>query len=490
MLTTLAATLFLCGCRCNDNKSSSTSASNTENQVDLHLWHTFNPEETRTLNEVLEEIRQAHPGWSIRSTVIPFGRAQNELRRTVKACEPGAPDVFRAELPWIPGFAEEGLLRPVPDDTVTEGAYVSNARKASRYKGKRWILPSSQDCLALLYDRRVVSAAPATVAAYVKQAQRLSRDTSGRTGADPGFEPQRAVRWGTYVRGDAYWFLPFLWAAGGRTLNPATGEVYIDQPAAVQALAGYRDIIREHHAAPPRPSPANDYEEMMQRFGRGQVAMIINGPWALAAITATPAFEDPAHLGIAPLPRGPGGEPSAPISGHGFAVSRCTRSPAAALALAHALAGLQAQVKFARRNSLLPALEAAYHQPGVRQNRLVTRFHEALGSTRSRPVHPVMSRIFDDFTPAVQAVLLGDASPEEALAGVARAWRSLLAPTAAPQPAGATSGAEPEGATHRGGHLQPSPRPGNRERLSRRHSETETRSLTPGPRPATMTPAQ
>jgi len=109
-------------------------------------------------------------------------------------------------------------------------------------------------------------------------------------------------------------------------------------------------------------------------------------------------------------------------------VSKCARKPAEAWKLAAALAGMEAQVQFAGESHLLPALRAAYHQTAVRSNRLVGDFAAALKQTRGRPRHPAMARIFDDFTPAVQAVLRGDATPAEALDGVARAWRRLLGP--------------------------------------------------------------
>jgi hypothetical protein len=42
--------------------------------------------------------------------------------------------------------------------------------------------------------------------------------------------------------------------------------------------------------------------------------------------------------------------------------------------------------------------------------------------------------MFDDLTPAVAAVVAGDATADEALAGVARAWTRLIARQEAPAP--------------------------------------------------------
>jgi arabinogalactan oligomer / maltooligosaccharide transport system substrate-binding protein len=239
------------------------------------------------------------------------------------------------------------------------------------------------------------------------------------------------TRWGFFVRADAYWFLPFLWAGGGDLLDPRAGQVFIDQPPAVAALRAYRDLISVHQVAPPHPSPSNDYEEQMRRFADGELAMMVNGPWATSALLGKPAFAR-GRLGIAPFPRGANGTPASPLSGHGYVVSSCARRADAAWQLAEALSGAEAQAQFARHNALLPALSPAYAHAEARANPFLASFRAALAASRPRPQHPAIARIFDDFNPAVQAVVLGEASAEEALAGVARSWRRLLRPAGQP----------------------------------------------------------
>ena len=406
-------------------------------RTEINLWHTFNPEETATLNRILERIGRTHPEWRVHATVIPFARAQNKFRQGAQRCGTGAPHVFRAELPWVAEFVSKRLIRPVPRRSVPLAAFLSQARGASRYKGERWILPASLDCLALLYDRRLVKKPPQTLDALVEHARQLTVDAAGHNATEPTFTPSRTVRWGFYVRADAYWFLPFLWARGGRMLETAPARVHIDEPAAVAALAFYRDLIQRYHVAPPRPSPSNDYEDQIQRFGNGTLAMMVNGPWATSSVLKQPAYRDhPDRLGVAPFPSR---TPAAPLSGHGWVVSRCAPDPSAAWALARVLGDVEAQATFAAENALLPALEAAYADPRVKDNRFVQGFKGALARSRPRPQHPAIARIFDDFNPAVQAVVLGDAEPGEALAAVGRAWRRLLhidGPTTLPAPAG------------------------------------------------------
>ncbi|MBW2730872.1 MAG: extracellular solute-binding protein [Deltaproteobacteria bacterium] len=406
---------------------------------EVRLWHTFNPHETEALNDVIARVQERYPDVRVRATVIPFSQAQNAFRRAVTGCAPNAPDVFRAELPWLAGFVERGFLRPAKGKVVPRGDYLAEAADVGRYRGKTYLVPTSVDGLALLYNKALLKKPPQTLKQLISVGQRLTTDRAGKPSSSPAFVVSQAIRWGFYVRADGYWFLPFLWAHGGQLLDPDSGEIFIDKARAVQALSFYRDLARTHHIAPPHLRLSNDYEDQLQRFGRGELAMMVNGPWAARAILKQPAFREHRHLGVAPLPMGPSGRPTAPMSGHGFVVSRCAKDPALAWKLAMALADGDAQMVFAERAGLLPAIAEVYDRARVKRLPLIGAFRAALKGARARPAHPIMARIFDDFTPAVQAVLLGDAQPKEALAAVAKAWRRLLGPPTTPATAPATA---------------------------------------------------
>src|SRR5215831_3001490 len=248
----------------------------------LLLWHTFNSDETETVNAIL-----ARAPARVQAVVVPFPRAFNTFREAVGSGV-GCPDVFRAEEAWVPALAAEGLL-----DRRADG---------------RLALPHSIDGLALLYNRDLVPVPPQTVDQLVEAASAAHREG----------------RFGFFVRADAYWFLPFLYAYGGDLPDFDRHEVTIDEPPAVRALTMYRSLLR----SAPAPATANDYEEQERRFGAGQIAMILNGPWAVSELLRRPAFaEKPDRLGIAPLW-------ATPLSGHVYVVPRCATDKAAAWALA------------------------------------------------------------------------------------------------------------------------------------------------------------
>ena len=117
---------------------------------------------------------------------------------------------------------------------------------------------------------------------------------------------------------------------------------------------------------------------------------------------------------------------------------RCGRNPAAAWQLAIDLTAPAIQADWARRFGIVPATAAGLADAGT----LAGEFYRALKQARPLPRHPVTAEMFDDLNPAIAAVVTGDATAAEALAGVTRAWHRLATRhgiiTAAPGDAGAT----------------------------------------------------
>jgi ABC-type glycerol-3-phosphate transport system substrate-binding protein len=101
----------------------------------------------------------------------------------------------------------------------------------------------------------------------------------------------------------------------------------------------------------------------------------------------------------------------------------CARDKEAAWRLALELTEPALQADWARRYGTVPTTTAGLADAGP----FAQSFHRALAGARPLPRHPVTAELFDDLNPAIAAVVAGDATAEEALAGVARAWTRLLA---------------------------------------------------------------
>lgn len=370
----------------------------------LVLWHTFGPDEAAALTD---DLRDQH----VAVTLLPFGRAQNRiadvLTRGIRC-----PDLVRIDATWLPGLAEAGLLDEAPDLT----GFLSEAIELAEWRGKRYAMPQALEGLALLYDVRRV---PTTTPGWPPR--RLDDlDTAARALTRPG-------RRGLSLRSDGYWFIPFLRAAGG-DLDDIAG------PAAERALAECAALVRAGVAAGPAPE-SDEAAREARAFLDDEVALVIGGPWTVAGLLRIPGsrIEEPGgcrkavrciELGVVPFPRAADGRAAAPRGGQLWAVPRCATNRAAGWALAAALTAPAAQTTAARRFGTVPTRSVALADAsGIAQS-----LAAILPATRPIPREPSTPRRFDDLTPAVEAALSGDATPAEALAGVARAWHRLEAP--------------------------------------------------------------
>jgi ABC-type glycerol-3-phosphate transport system substrate-binding protein len=362
----------------------------------IRVWHTFGPEETEAFNEAISDE-------NVVSTVIPFGRAQNRLRDVLSRNAPECPDLVRMDATWLPGFVHDETLLQAPPDSIDFDDFTSESLELTEWNHVWWGLPQTVDGLALLYDASTMSRPPTTLDAIES------------------------------VRADGYWFAAFLRASGGDFFHTGDGlldvRMTIDAPEAIAALARYARLAER---SPLTPEPAGDEAAReASAFSAGRVKVIVGGPWTVAVLAR--AGFDPGRLGVAPYPAGPDGKPAAPRGGQVWVVPRCARRPRDAWRLAEKLTSADLQAAWSHRLGTVPTRRSAL----AKASPLARRFAEVLQASRPLARDPMTPELFDDLTPAVQAALLGDATPEEALAGVARGWHRLAQRRAQPPPGGA-----------------------------------------------------
>jgi arabinogalactan oligomer / maltooligosaccharide transport system substrate-binding protein len=405
--------LLVVACKPQQNGGSETAdvvLQRNNDPVKISFWHTFNAEETITLEQVLGEFKQEYPHITVELQQVPFSDALNKYKTVAQAGQ--APDVFRSEISWTTELASLGYLLSLDAflDETAQQDYLPAALRYARYNKHIWGVPQVTDCLALFYNKQMVGAPPKTLDELVKIGQQLT---------SPG------QQYGFFYRGDPYWFTPFVWAFGGELIDSDTLTVKIAEPPAVEALQFLKDLRDKYKIVPPSVDFANDYDNMMIGFKNGEYAMIINGPWSTADALKGPEFTNPDNLGITRIPAGRGGYGS-PTGGHNYVVSANTQKAFAAWDLIDFLSRPEHQARFALKNNLLPTRQSTYNLPEVKANRIIQDFKYVLDAANTRPVIPQAGAIFIDLKPAYQAALLDEKTPQAALNEVKQAWEDLL----------------------------------------------------------------
>ncbi|MCE9572023.1 MAG: extracellular solute-binding protein [Deltaproteobacteria bacterium] len=375
-----AAVLAACG----DAGPSATAAP-------LRFLHTFGARDAAFLDEALA-------GWPapVATSLVPFARGQTVIGALLRAGH-DCPDLIRIDATWLPALAAAQLLRPAPP-AIRDRDWLPEARALAEDRGQLWGAPQTVDGLVVLSAGDATGPAPATLDALIATAERA----------------MTTHRWGLGLRADGYWFVPFLRAAGGELAAPATDAAAapdpIDSAAAIAALTRFAELF-PRIAAPPA-SPGQEDATEARRFRAGEVAFLVTGPWAL------PDLGDVAALTVWPLP-------GAPRGGHLLVVPACARDADGAWRLAARLTEPEIQTAWARALGTVPTTATAL----AAAPSAVRAVHDALTAARPLPRDPHTPLLFDDLTPAVAAVVAGDATASEALAGVRRGWARLTEPS-------------------------------------------------------------
>jgi ABC-type glycerol-3-phosphate transport system substrate-binding protein len=350
----------------------------------IRFLSTFGAEETELFNQILQDS-----GLAVESSLVPFARGQQVITEILRAGS-DCPDLIRIDATWLPGLVGNDLLAAVPGDTA-DPDWTPEAVALARGGTASWRgLPQTVDGLVVL--RTDAQRAPASPAlADLIAAARASRTD--------------AVRMPLTTRVDGYWLVPWLRAAGVEIAIDA-----LDQPAgadaATGALAAYAKLFGD--LVPPPPPAGSEPQGELRRWTSHEIAYWITGPWQLASLP------DRDHVAVSALAHAPRG-------GQLLVVPRCARRPDAGWRLADELTSTAVELKFATAFGTVPTRRSALAAAPP----LVRAVHEALHDAEPLPASPTTPLLFDDLNPALAAVVDGDATAAEAIAGVRHGWQRL-----------------------------------------------------------------
>ena len=378
----------------------------------ITFWNQMNAEESATAKTLITEFEASHPDIKIDMTVIPFTGYVNKFSTAAQAGQ--APDVIRTDnAPDTQGLAAQGLLADLTGKvTAAEKAdFVQAALKGGMYNGKLYSIPQTVDALGLYYNKALfkskgITAPPTTLAQLVNTCQKFG---NGK---------------GILLNADAYWIQPWIWGYGGGLVDMQKKQILITSKKAIAGWSAFNSLF-QNKCAFANKDFSNSYTNMQTAMKNGQVAMIVNGPWASADLLSGPAFKKSSNLGVAVIPPGPSGQGS-PIGGGALAISRNSKNVDAAYTFVKWLTAPAQQAVLASKNNVLPTHISAYKIPAVKKNRILVDFLAQLKKATDRSAGAYGGQLYTDFTPAVQSMLSGSKTPAAAAATTAAAWKKLF----------------------------------------------------------------
>jgi maltose/maltodextrin transport system substrate-binding protein len=205
------------------------------------------------------------------------------------------PDVWCWPHDRLGEWAQSGLVVPINPSKKIVDEVEQTAWNAFTFQGKLWGYPLSVEAIGLIYNKALVKTPPKTFDDVVKLDKELSA------------KGKKAILWDY---NNTYFTWPLLAANGGYVFakdakgNLDPNKVGVNSPGAIQGAELLSNLIKNGQM--PKGS---GYAEMEAAFNKGDVAMMISGPWAWDNLKKSKI-----DFGVAPIPD-VGGKPAKPFVG-------------------------------------------------------------------------------------------------------------------------------------------------------------------------------
>lgn len=271
------------------------------------------------------------------------GRVYEEKILTALASDE-PPDVFLLDSKLIPTFTNKRVLldlRPYLQSLqIDSSLWFPNVLNIAKRGEGLYAFPKGFTPIMMYYNKKLFDDAGVSYPAsgwtwdeYVEIGKKLTRDID----ADGNIDQYGAAFTNYY-----YLWIPWIWTGGGDVVSPdgmrATG--YLNSPATESAIQFLIDQRTSHRISPDLGTWVQSEKTgtSYALFSNGKLAMLASGHWLM------PKFmkyiqEGTLQIGVAPLPRHPGGTKVNVMYESGWCVPVNAKHPGEAILLASFMAG-------------------------------------------------------------------------------------------------------------------------------------------------------
>lgn len=380
------------------------------------------PPQQEAFQKIVERFHQSQDRIKMEVVLVPGPEVPAKLATAIAGGEP--PDAVRLGGPAVNSlFITNGHAAALDDWDPKIGTYdwLPAVQKAVTRNGKMYAMPVNSGVQALIYNKDVYQKAgldpekpPTTLEQLLEAAGKISAGGGGQV-------------WGHYTltaptsqTGSDY-FPTILWAFGGKEVSEDGTKIAFSSPEGVAALTWYKQLIDR------KGMPVKQVNEiqMLQDYLTGNVGSMGVYP-AVVARVAGASFTS----GSARLPAGPKGQ-VAPIGFGTIMVLDKGKNREAGWAFA-SFVGLEAAngafwcISFGQLPPRLSFREHPSWKEYEAKNPLLPAYLEAQKSTDLPYYGPGAQEIGTEVGKAVEAVVFGQKSPEQALDDAARASQVIL----------------------------------------------------------------
>jgi multiple sugar transport system substrate-binding protein len=411
LLILLVAVLSLTGCQINSRNLTQ------QKVVHVTLWQGVNPSPNRdVLQKLVDKFNQSH--FDIQVNSLYVGQSDQQMPKILAAVVGNATPDLLWYSPTITGQLVE-LDALLPLDEMLETSAVKKEIDPALFatmelNSKIWSVPYGTSNVAVFYRPSLFKAAgitelPRTWEEFRQVAKKLTIDKNGDGRIDQHgmLLPLGKGEFTVFV------WLPFMWSAGGELVGgDSQNAAAIDLTENFGAIAGlqfWRDLITDGSAILSGAERGYETDALLA----GKVAMQLTGSWTLRQFNLSNV-----DFGVFPIPVGQ--RPATVIGGENLFIFKTTpEQEKAAFKFIEYVLSEEFQTEWAIKTGYLPmnmkSRQNAKYQKFVKEQLGMTVFLNQAQYGRSLPIFSGYNRVSENLGRAVESVMLGKSSPQEAL---------------------------------------------------------------------------
>ena len=288
----LAGSLMGCGNSGNGGGGQSEGESSGEKKVISFYSWSENSEQDFD-KAIIAQYEKEHSDVDVEEVFVPYSEYLSKMN-TMAAAD-SMPDVFKlpegnvlewgsknAVLDLAPLYEKEGIN---PEDTTLSSTIFKTGDSI-------WGVGCNVATIALYYNKDLLSEAgiefPSTDAndpwswdEFVENARKLTKDSSGKTPDEEGFDADNVSVYGTMMPTDWNVFIPLLYTNGAGIANEDGTELEINSEKGLEVIQAIADLAAVDQCAPSVAMAKGAFADKTTMLMNGQVAMLIDGSWSL-----------------------------------------------------------------------------------------------------------------------------------------------------------------------------------------------------------------
>lgn len=275
-----------------DDTAPAADASSNDGKVHITYAQWGNDTETAACQAVADKFNSSQDEIVVEVLKIDLDNYVTKLNTMAAAGE--LPDTGIMSEAGVLNFAENGLLADI-SDMYGEGESKPLDSLTFKYKGTPVAYSAANEVLNMWYNNDLLKEVcekqgldiaeftpPADAESawdwdtFVKIAQTLTLDTSGRNALDPEFDPENIDVYGCNINSLSWQMEVWAMSNGGGYYNEDGTECTVNSAATAEAIQAVADLSTKYHCAPQVSSAST---ALSTSLGTEKVVMSTDGAW-------------------------------------------------------------------------------------------------------------------------------------------------------------------------------------------------------------------